>query len=151
MAGKPMRRMAIQIIQDNGGEDMLLGLIRSGYTVKRCAEKLGISQSVLQMWLTDTPERREKVALARAEAASYLADETLEIADTATNEDERVARLRIDTRKWLASKWAPQTYGENRGPAVTININDMHLKAVKTIDVIDAEPTGQDKENPLQT
>lgn len=139
MAGKPMRRMNIKLIEDSGGEETLLALIRSGYTVKRCAERLGVSQSVLQMWLTDTPERRERVALARAEAAAHLADETLEIADAATNDDERVARLRIDTRKWLASKWAPNTYGDQRGPVVQVNINDMHLRAVRSAETIDVE------------
>lgn len=139
MAGKPMRRMNIKLIEDSGGEETLLALIRSGYTVKRCAERLGVSQSVLQMWLTDTPERRERVALARAEAAAHLADETLEIADAATNDDERVARLRIDTRKWLASKWAPNTYGDQRGPVVQVNINDMHLRAVRSAETIEVE------------
>ncbi len=142
MAGKPMRKMNIKVIEDSGGEETLLALIRSGFTVKRCAEQLGVSQSVLQMWLTNTPERRAKVAHAREEAAAHLADETLEIADNATNEDERVARLRIDTRKWLASKWAPHTYGDQRGPMVQVNISDMHLRAVRNADVIEVDAGG---------
>jgi hypothetical protein len=36
------------------------------------------------------------------------------IADNATNEDYNVARLKIDSRKWRASKLAPKVYGERQ-------------------------------------
>lgn len=67
---------------------------------------------------------------AREAQADYLADETIEIADNAQNDwmeareseqsegwklnGEHVQRskLRIDTRRWFASKIAPRKYGE---------------------------------------
>ena len=44
-----------------------------------------------------------------------LAGETIEIADEIKRLPQHVqgARLRIDTRKWLASKYLPRVYGEH--------------------------------------
>jgi hypothetical protein len=108
-----------------------------------------VSQTVFANWAVNNPARQERFRQAREQAAANLADETLEIADAATNEDERVARLRIDTRKWLASKWAPSTFGEHRGPAVQVNIGDLHLKAVRlTADnIIDIDAPKQGDED----
>lgn len=72
----------------------------------------------------------EKYARAREAQADYLAYETLDIADDASNDwmkrngkdDEpgwdlngehvQRSRLRIDQRKWMASKLAPKKYGD---------------------------------------
>lgn len=83
-------------------------------------------------WLGDPQyaEFRNMYALAREAQADYLADESIEIADDARNDwmeareneqsegwklnGEHVQRskLRIDTRRWFASKIAPRKYGE---------------------------------------
>lgn len=49
---------------------------------------------------------------AREVQAHHENDEIRQIADQATPEDVQVARLRIDARKWRASKMAPKVYGE---------------------------------------
>lgn len=54
----------------------------------------------------------EKYARAREAQAHREADEIRAIADMATPEDVQVARLRIDARKWRASKMAPKVYGD---------------------------------------
>jgi hypothetical protein len=41
-----------------------------------------------------------------------LADEIIEMADNATNEDVQAVRLRVDARKWIMSKIAPKKYGD---------------------------------------
>lgn len=81
----------------------------------------------INRWRHRVPEFRAQYALAKLEQADILAEECLEIADddtfdTRTNEDgyevcntEFIARarLRVDTRKWLASKLLPKQYGQN--------------------------------------
>jgi len=79
-------------------------------------------------WLADKskPDFLEKYARAREAQADYLFDEIVEIADDGTR-DIRVAddgreivdydhiaraKLRVDTRKWAASKLAPKKYGD---------------------------------------
>lgn len=88
--------------------------------------------STVFRWLGDPryADFRDMYARAREAQADYLADETIEIADNAQNDwmeareseqgegwklnGEHVQRskLRIDTRRWFASKIAPRKYGE---------------------------------------
>jgi hypothetical protein len=73
-------------------------------------------------------------AIGPASDMPHMADEVIDIADGATNESERVARLRIDARKWLASRWNPGIYGERTGPLVQIDLAGAHLRAVRPVD-----------------
>jgi len=43
----------------------------------------------------------------------------LEIADDAEPENAQVVRLRLDTRKWIASKFKPKRYGDKITQEVT--------------------------------
>jgi hypothetical protein len=89
------------------------------------------SAATVCRWLGKHPDFREQYAHARVAQADTLADEMLDIADDGTNdwmekknsEGDVVgveyngdavqrSRLRVDARKWLASKLAPKKYGE---------------------------------------
>lgn len=79
-------------------------------------------------WMREHPKFSEQYALAKQEQVDTLADEIIEIADE--RELERVEvdgvlmaikydavavnrnRLRVDARKWAASKLKPKKYGE---------------------------------------
>lgn len=88
-------------------------------------------QTTVFRWLASNDEFRKQYAHAREVQADTLADETLDIADDGRNDwmeklgkegeavgwqvnGEAVARsrLRVDQRKWYASKLAPKKYGE---------------------------------------
>lgn len=75
------------------------------------------------------PEFLKQYARAKEESADAMAEEMLDIADDGTNdwmarseqrgggyelngEHIQRSRVRIDTRKWLASKLKPKKYGE---------------------------------------
>jgi hypothetical protein len=73
------------------------------------ADDMPASETV-RVWLALDAEFAAQYARAREEQADYYADEIIEIADTA--EDANLARLRIDARKWKASKLRPKKYGE---------------------------------------
>ena len=139
MAGKPVQRMAFALIEAKGGEPWVLEQVAQGHGYRTIAKELGVSLTMFVGWATHTDARRQMLRQARENAAQTLAEQALEIADEADPLTERVARLRIDTRKWIASKWAPEVYGDNKGPLVQVNITDMHLRAVRTADVIDME------------
>ncbi|STY31504.1 Uncharacterised protein [Legionella wadsworthii] len=82
-------------------------------------------QDTLFAWLKKYPEFSEQYAQAKICQIELLIDEILEISDDESNdyfihEDGTVvtnnssinrSRLKIDTRKWLASKLVPKVYG----------------------------------------
>jgi hypothetical protein len=110
----------------------ICGLIIEGYTLRQVAAKDGMpTKAAICRWLAKHEEFRDLYARAREFQAEHMADETLEIADDATNDwmvregksgDDTVfaingehvqrSRLRVDTRKWLMSKLAPKKYGD---------------------------------------
>jgi hypothetical protein len=71
---------------------------------------------------------------ARRIASDTLAEETLQIADEcATAEEVAVAKLKIDTRKWLAGAMNPESYGNRPATQVNVNLGDMHIQALKDV------------------
>jgi len=95
-----------------------------------CTDQDMPSQSTVFKWLRVRPEFAEQYARARDAQADALADEILDIADDGTNdwmadkeEEEgfryngdavQRSKLRVDARKWLASKLAPKKYGDRQ-------------------------------------
>lgn len=111
--------------------------------IHKIADIEGINPSSIFQWLLDYPDFSNKYARARELQAELLADEIIDIADDSTNDtiltdngempnNEWIARskLRVDARKWKASKLAPKKYGdklehEHKGDvAVTVNFKD---------------------------
>lgn len=87
--------------------------------------------STVFKWLREKDDFSQQYARAKEECADALAEEILDIADDSTNdymekraEDGDVAwwefksehvqrsKLRVDSRKWLASKLKPKRYGD---------------------------------------
>jgi hypothetical protein len=69
-------------------------------------------------WLADEryADFRGMYARAREMQADYLADQIVDIADTATGKDDAQAvKVRCDARKWVASKLRPRKYGDRLG------------------------------------
>lgn len=81
-------------------------------------------------WLREKPEFNEQYVKAKAESADALVEEMMDIADNGENdwmvrhgkdgeeswvvngEHVQRSRLRLDTRKWIASKLKPKKYGD---------------------------------------
>jgi hypothetical protein len=76
-------------------------------------EEMPGRQTVLD-WLNDEkfPEFRTKYARAREIQGDYLDEEMQEVANSATPKNVHVARLRVLTMQWRASKLAPKRYGD---------------------------------------
>ena len=77
-----------------------------------CAEDGMPGSTTVYRWLNENEGFRKQYTHARELQAEFYADEIIEIADLAKNEDAQVARLRVDARKWKASKLAPKKYGD---------------------------------------
>lgn len=138
MAGKALKKMLLAQIADRGGPDWLHEYIAGGGTILDLANELGCSRTYLSRHLNAQDEYRAVIMEARREHADTLAEEALQIADGLADADEvtreqiAVAKERIDVRKWLATVNHPDRYQTNKsGPAVVLNINQLHLDALK--------------------
>lgn len=94
-------------------------------SVEVCKE-VGISKETMWAWMADDKDFSDRYAKAKRTCAQMYADEIIQIADdtdrdyTETLDGKLVpdhelvarSRLRIDTRKWIASKLIPKVYGE---------------------------------------
>lgn len=65
-------------------------------------------------WLGLHQSFSDQYARAREEQAETLADEIVEIADGNKDSDPQRDRLRVDARKWVASKLKPKKYGDKQ-------------------------------------
>ena len=138
MAGKALRKKLLAEIDTRGGPEWLQDYIAEGGKISDLATELGCSRSYLSRHLNAHPDYKAVIVEARSEYADKLADEALDIADgmaeigKITREQVAVAKERIDVRKWLASVNDPNRFRQNNnGPSVTININQLHLEALK--------------------
>lgn len=84
---------------------------------KMCREDAMPAQSTVYLWLQKHSDFSENYARARDIQADVLAEETVTIADEAS--DPVKARLQVDARKWFASKVAPKKYGDRISQELT--------------------------------
>ncbi len=84
------------------------------------------TMSTIFLWRINVPEFSELYTKARINRVEVYVDEIADIADDSSNDDLETdagkwaqntewlnrSRLRIDTRKWYASKLAPKLYGD---------------------------------------
>lgn len=71
------------------------------------------SPGTFARWRAESEVLQARYARAREALADRWADEVVPISDGATDSDSAAAaRVRMDARRWAASKFAPSTYGE---------------------------------------
>lgn len=105
------------------GIEAVCTLIAECKPLHEIAAKVGVSKGALIVWLAGFPDQ---YARAKEAQADQMAEDILAIADdvaqdvtigengreVVNNEAIARSRLRVDARKWLASKMAPKKYGE---------------------------------------
>lgn len=114
--------------------DRICARIAAGESLIRiCRDEDMPGRSTVMAWLLQDKEFSDKYARARDLQAEVLADEIIEIADDGMNDvvvgedgkertdHEAIARskLRVDARKWYASKVAPKKYGDRLQQEIT--------------------------------
>lgn len=110
-----------------GAIDDLCGYIATGGHLAGFCRERGLLYTSVSDWIYNNPERSVMYARAREERAEVLADEIVAISDEAevearyNGDDVKLAldatavarnRLRVDARKWAASKLKPRVYGD---------------------------------------
>ncbi|MBN2569994.1 MAG: DNA packaging protein [Deltaproteobacteria bacterium] len=110
--------------------DRILELMRSPMSLRRACLEVGVPPSTVIHWKNDNPDFGAQYAIARMDQAEAYIDEIMDIADDNSLDKEVIedkdgniktiinhdhinrSRLRVDTRKWYASKVLPKLYGD---------------------------------------
>lgn len=100
--------------------DKICELILSGMSLARICKLDGMPEPAsIYRWFRKYPEFCENYKRAKEDQADYFAEDIIDIADLASPEDVQVAKLRVDTRKWVASKFKPKKYGDTLDAKIT--------------------------------
>lgn len=102
------------LVHDHGNDGvlhMICDQVSDGMSLSEIGAAEGIKYSVLWKWLS-ADNRMEAYRLALEARADKEVHETLAIADMANPDDVNVRKLRVDTRKWAASKWDRNRFGD---------------------------------------
>jgi hypothetical protein len=121
--------------------EKICDLLADGLSLREiCRQEDMPNKSNVLRWLKNNETFRDQYARAREDQADAFADEIIEIADDASNDwmerndDDNEgwqanhdhinrSRLRIDSRKWAASKLAPKKYGDKVENTVKADVN----------------------------
>jgi hypothetical protein len=107
--------------------DALCELIADSKSVREiCALSEMPAKSTIFKWLREQPAFSDQYARAREFQAEGFADELIEIADDTSDDVTgefnmpnsvavQRAKLRVETRKWVACKLLPKKYGDRLG------------------------------------
>ena len=109
--------------------DIICDRLMDGESLKAiCSEPEMPSKVTVCKWLNRLPEFANQYSRAREVQADGMVDEMLDISDDSQNDwmtkrglqvpdNEAIQRskLRIDTRRWVASKMRPKKYGDKFG------------------------------------
>lgn len=106
--------------------------LAEGLSLRRICEQPGMpALRTVMGWLFEEqhPDFSQQYARAREAQAEVLADEIIDVADEAVDRDSAAAaKVKVDARKWAASKLQPKKYGDrvaheltgkNNGPIET--------------------------------
>lgn len=123
-----------------------------------CASEDMPSKTTVMRWLAANAAFRDQYACAREQQADAYADEIVQISDEADvsikhdGEDVRLAldstavarnRLRVDARKWVASKLAPKKYGDRIAQEITGG-DGGPVDVITRVEVVGVKPKGED-------
>ena len=129
---------------DTDAARRILERVSNGMGITRALGEVGIKWERFTRWLRDEPEFARAYAAARDAYLDRMAEEVIEIADSAmhaaTPAEIHAARLRFDARRWYLSKLAPKRYGdrvalEHSGPGGG-PIEHAHAMSQEQIDAV---------------
>ena len=115
------------------GEDVIFERILAGNTVKSLLAGWGMGWGTWYKWLDSEDGRKDRYDETLRNAGHAYAQRAVETAQNATNENVTVARLQVDTDKWIASKLNSAYDVRQKETTVTLRIEDLHSQAAALI------------------
>lgn len=137
----------------NIAEQILEIIATSTRSIKSiCSEESMPAVSTVLRWLKDVEEFRIQYTYAKECQADFMAEEMIDIADDGSNdlmtvvkgntayemENKEVtnrSKLRVETRKWIASKLKPKKYGDKLELEATVK-NEVDLSKLSEDDLL---------------
>jgi hypothetical protein len=121
--------------------------IAEGGSLRGYCRATGRAMVAIQTWLRERADFQARYSDARKDRADTLAEEAIEIADSAalnpTIEGVAAAKLRVETRKWFSAKTNPENWGDKQTVqhtgAVSIRIGVPAKPQLPTADVVDVQ------------
>jgi hypothetical protein len=107
-------------------------IVAGGHLNDFCKRR-GWAYNTVRDWINADEARKAAYNLAREDRSDTLADEVVSIADEARGGDAAAIarnRLRVDARKWVASKLKPRIYGEKIDITQTSTVRDVSDQAL---------------------
>jgi len=92
--------------------DELCALIAEGNSAVRACKQVGVPLTTFYNWQRERPDFLGQVTRARDDQADTFADQLCDIAEY--DEDVQRAKLKIDARKWVASRMKPKRWGDRQ-------------------------------------
>lgn len=96
--------------------DRICEWIQSGKSLNSYCRKYGRQAATIYMWMRESAVFAKNYAQAHEDRADTLVEDMLEIADAAEKAADITgvmsAKLRIETRKWIAERMRPTKYGQ---------------------------------------
>tara|TARA_R110000787_G_scaffold285990_1_gene402997 strand:+ start:113 stop:628 length:516 start_codon:yes stop_codon:yes gene_type:complete len=109
-------------------------LIAQCVSIDKAARRVGVNHRFIYEWLDEDEEFSKDYTRARERQADHLVGEIIQISDDGEGDlisdenGERVnhevvarSRLRVDSRKWIAAKLRPRTYGDSTKIDATVS------------------------------
>lgn len=90
--------------------DQICELMAEGMSAVRACNKAGVAMRTFYRWQREMPDFMAQVSRAREDQADTFADQMCDIAEF--DEDVQRAKLKIDARKWVASRMKPKSWGD---------------------------------------
>lgn len=107
--------------------DTICAWIQGGGSLNGYLKNTGRMAETVYRWLRQHADFSRAYAHAERDRADTLAEETLEIADSAainpTIEGVQAAKLRVDARKWIVSKLSPTKWGDRQTVEHSASVN----------------------------
>ena len=136
MASQPTAAFVLKQIEERGGWDVaVFERVANAETQTAIAQSYGISQGFLSRLIHKDPERIRAFLEAKKLAATLYAEDAMSIADNVPADRDEIskARERISVRRWLASSWDREQYGEVQSDinVNVLNLGEIHLEALR--------------------
>ncbi len=126
-------------------QDAICSWIQGGGSLRSYQRSTGRAVETVYRWMRENASFQARLATAREDQSDTMAEEMVEIADEAasnpTIEGVAAAKLRVETRKWIASKLRPQKWGDKQVVehvgAVSIRIGIPQKPAITVVEQVE--------------
>lgn len=123
-------------------KDLLIEAIEAGRSNWKACQELGISKETFYQALSRDQEFADRYSQAKRASVDVLideADETVEQAQRAENGVQvAAAKLKVDHKRWMAGRIAPNRWGEKSMVAVQAHISTDETEMAKRVAFLQA-------------